>query len=392
MNLRRGAGAVGLITLTALRRLARDRTALLFMAVLPVGIILVIGIAIGGISDRAPVGLARLDRSPLARAVAHELEASRALAVHHFSSEAALRRAVRHGNVIAGMVIPDAFGARAERGGVEIAFVGDPTRPAVLAARAVVTAIVDREAAIALAGRVATGPGTPPAAALARARELARTPTGLGVRTVDAGSARTTVPVGFRWTAPTNLVLFMFISSMASSGRLIQLRNLGIARRMLASPTSATALLVGELLAGYALALGQAVIIVLIGTLVFGVSFGDPAAAAAVILMSALVATSIGTLLGTLLRTEEQAQTFGPPIGIAMGMLGGCMWPLDIVGETMRRAGHLMPQAWAIDAFIRLIGAGGHLGDVVPQLAVLAGFTAVVLPVAAARLRRVVLA
>jgi ABC-2 type transport system permease protein len=102
----------------------------------------------------------------------------------------------------------------------------------------------------------------------------------------------------------------------------------------------------------------------------------------------ALVATGVGMLLGSVLGNAEQATSIGPPVGIALGMLGGCMWPLAIVPEPMRLAGHLFPQAWAMDAFIALIAGNAGLGGIVRELAVLAVFAAVLLTVATWRLRR----
>jgi hypothetical protein len=78
----------------------------------------------------------------------------------------------------------------------------------------------------------------------------------------------------------------------------------------------------------------------------------------------------------------------GPPVGIALGMLGGCMWPLAIVPAPMRTFGHLFPQAWAMDTFIALIARNAGLAGILRQLAVLAAFAAALLALAAWRLRR----
>jgi ABC-2 type transport system permease protein len=69
-------------------------------------------------------------------------------------------------------------------------------------------------------------------------------------------------------------------------------------------------------------------------------------------------------------------------------MLGGCMWPLAIVPAPMRAVGHLFPQAWAMDGFIALIARNAGLAGITRQLAVLAGFAAVLLALATWRLRR----
>ncbi len=58
----------------------------------------------------------------------------------------------------------------------------------------------------------------------------------------------------------------------------------------------------------------------------------------------------------------------------------GCLWPLAIVPASLRVIGHLTPHASAMDGFIEVIGNRGSLGDIVPELVVLLGFAAVLLP------------
>jgi ABC-2 type transport system permease protein len=53
----------------------------------------------------------------------------------------------------------------------------------------------------------------------------------------------------------------------------------------------------------------------------------------------------------------------------------------------MRTIGHLVPQAWAMDAFVALMGKGADLAAIAPQLLVLAAYAAVLLPLATWRLR-----
>ena len=91
---------------------------------------------------------------------------------------------------------------------------------------------------------------------------------------------------------------------------------------------------------------------------------------------------------GTLFHTPEQASAIGPAVGIAFGMLDGCMWPLEIVPAGVRAAGHLTPHAWAVDAWVTLLSRGGGVGDILVELAVLAGFAVLLLGTATLRLRR----
>jgi ABC-2 type transport system permease protein len=69
-------------------------------------------------------------------------------------------------------------------------------------------------------------------------------------------------------------------------------------------------------------------------------------------------------------------------------MLGGCMWPLEIVPPAVRALGHLTPHAWAVDAWVVLLSRGGGLLDILRQLAVLLAFAVGQLVLASMRLRR----
>jgi ABC-2 type transport system permease protein len=74
-----------------------------------------------------------------------------------------------------------------------------------------------------------------------------------------------------------------------------------------------------------------------------------------------------------------------------LGMLAGCMWPLEIVPAPMAVVGHFTPHAWAVDAFVQLMGAGATLPDVLAEVGILLAFAAAILAVAVWRLRRSIL-
>lgn len=228
--------------------------------------------------------------------------------------------------------------------------------------------------------------GAAVATGLARAAGLQATSTvGVGTAVVDSGAS--TLPGGFSYSAPTMLVLFVFLNALAGGSSIIQARQLGIHARAMAAPITARTIVLGETLAALLLALLQSVLIGGIGALAFGVRWGNPLAAAALVLVWALVGTGAGLLSGTVFRTPEQASAIGPAVGIAFGMLGGCMWPLQIVSPAMRVVGHAVPQAWAVDAWTTLLSRGGDLAAIARPLLVLAGVGAGLLALAAVRLR-----
>jgi ABC-2 type transport system permease protein len=374
-----------------LRRTFCDRTAVFFVVVLPIVIIIVIGTAFGADDQGFDVGIVNADEgTALSRSVVSALDRLEALRLRESDSLEALERAVRRNQLAGGVVILRGYDAALRRGDrADVDLVADPTEGATTAVRSAVAGVLNREAAVVAAARFATAEvGGPIEANLEAARRLQGSAATVGVelRTIGTEVERTTSR--FAYTAPSNLVLFVFVNSLAAAAALVETRRLGVSRRMLAMPVSGRTILAGEALGRFALALLQAGLILAVGGLLFDVDWGDPPGAIALTLVFVLLSTGAGMLVGALARTGDQASSIGPPIGIAFGMLGGCMWPLEVVGDTVRTIGHAVPHAWAMDAWNDLIFDGEGLAAIAPELAVLLAWTVVVLMVASWRLSR----
>jgi ABC-2 type transport system permease protein len=372
-----------------LLRLSRDRVALFFTFALPLMIITLLAAAVPG--GEVAVGVVTEDDGPLARELVADLEGADSVELRSFGTVAGLERAVRLEAVQGGVVVPAGYDVALREGRpMAVTLIVDPTSQDAAPIRSTVAAAVANQAAVVQAARFAAGGAGGFDRGLELAGQLAGGAGGLEVRTTTAGKPGIAGMGAADYATVGELVLFIFLIGLTSAGDLVEARRDGTARRMLATPTPAWAVVVGEGLGRYAILLVQATFIVLLGATVFGVSWGSPLGVALVVGAFALVATSISLLVGTLARSNEQATSLGPPVGIALAMLGGAMWPLEIVGPAMRAVGHLTPHAWALDAFIDLMGNGASAAAVLPQLAVLALFTAVLLPLAGFRLRRAI--
>jgi ABC-2 type transport system permease protein len=221
---------------------------------------------------------------------------------------------------------------------------------------------------------------------LERARRLAPTLPRVEVRRSVVGGRQT--EGDFDYGAAQELVLFVFVTSLSASWMLIESRRLGVSRRMLASPTAAGVLLAGETVGRFAIALFQGLLIVVGTTLLFGVDWGDPVAGLGVVVLFSLVGTGAAMLLGSSLRNAEQAGALGVFIGLGFAALGGSMVPIDLFPDVMVRIAHVTPHAWAMDAFDAIMRDGGGIGDVLPELGVLAAYAAGLLIVASVVYRR----
>jgi ABC-2 type transport system permease protein len=373
-----------------LLRLSRDRVALFFTFALPLMIITLLAAAVPG--GEVAVGVVAEDDGPLARELVADLEGADSVELRSFGTVEGLERAVRLEAVQGGVVVPAGYDAALREGRpMAVTLIVDPTAQDAAPLRSTVAAAVANQAAVVQAARFAAGAGAGSFdRGLEAASQLAGTAGGLEVKTTIAGKPGIAGLGAADYATVGELVLFIFLIGLTSAGDLVEARRDGTARRMLATPTPAWAVVVGEGLGRYAILLLQATFIVLLGATVFGVSWGNPLGVALIVAAFALVATSISLLVGTLARSNEQATSLGPPVGIALAMLGGAMWPLEIVGPVMRTVGHLTPHAWALDGFVDLMGNGAPATAILPQLAVLALFTAVLLPLAGFRLRRAI--
>lgn len=368
----------------ALVRLFRDRTNIFFVLLFPLLIVLLVGVQFGG------SGTARLGVVDGVRAdeVVAELAASDVdVEVVELADADDARTAVEDGEVDAALLFPAAPTPTT----TEVAFIANPGGSD-LALRAVV------DAAVAAVDTPLRAAGTLVDLDLAATEEAA-------LALVDAAEveavAVTTTTVGeeglasefaglgqFDLGASTQLLLFVFITATTGSAAVVQARRWGVLDRVLAGPTSPAAVVGGLALGQLAVAGLQAVVIVAATALLFDVDWGDPVATTAVVLLFSLVAAAAGLLLGAVLRNEEQVGGVAIPLSLALAAIGGCMVPLELFPDPLRALANVTPHAWGNLAFAEIVRRDGGIGDVLPNLAVLAGFAIVLGTVAAVALRR----
>jgi linearmycin/streptolysin S transport system permease protein len=379
------------IAATELRRVLRWRASAFFLVLLPFLIILLLGAAFGGTQD-VHVGLLGGGDGQLARALVADLDAQPSTAVRRYGSLGSLERAVARGDVDGGLEIPAGYDRLLAQGKTAtLDWFGRPDSAAQQLRSTLQSVVDDQTRLLAPAGFLARRTGTTEAAALAAARRAAEATPRVEVR-VEKPTGETYSPLAtgrFESAASTQLLLFIFINSISGAVWLIEERRLGIARRLLSTPTSMRTIVAGQLLGRLTVALVQAAIIVFGTLLIFGVDWGNPLGTAAVILSFSLVATGAAVLLGSLFSSEQQAGPVATLLGLGLAALGGSMAPIWIFPHTARMIAHVTPHAWANDAFGKLLEHGSGFGGVVLQVGVLLAYAAALLTVATWRLRRV---
>jgi ABC-2 type transport system permease protein len=369
-------------------RMMRDKTGLFFVFLLPVVIIVVLGLMYGGRS--APrLGITSTGSGALGAEMVQSIRTGEVrLEIKEFPDEAGLRDAVERGTVELGMVVPAGYNEAIRSGAdVTVTVVGQPNGALVI--RQAVTTAVARWSALVEAARLSVEDGATFDGALAKARAAAAQAAGVDVTTSDVGERIFPVSTGmFALGAQSQLILFMFLTSMTAATQLILTRKLGVSRRMYSTPTSAVQIILGEAVGRFAVAMIQGVFIVLLSALVFGVGWGNPLGASAVVISFALVGTAAAMAVGVFANNADQAGTIGVFVGMIMGFLGGAMVPLELFSGPMRTVAYFTPHAWAIDGLRTLVFEGGGPASVAPQVGMLLLFALVPLVLAAWRFRR----
>lgn len=359
-----------------LLRMLRDRTSLFFVFILPLIIVIALGATLGG-SGASRLGVVMTEAGPLGEELVATIEAGEvAVDVRSRTSLAELETGVEDGDLEFGLLIPPGYDAALRAGeDVEVTLVARPDSLFAPLREGIATAVTEQAALIRAARVAAAHSEVELSVALEQARLAQAALVGISVQQVSLGeSTFPSIDNPFALGAQNQTVLFMFLTSMTAAAQLLLTRQLGVSRRMLATPTHVRSILLGELGGRFAVAMMQGLFIVLASTLLFGVYWGGLVGASTVIVAFGLVSTGAAMVVGTFARNADQAGSIGVVLGMVLGALGGAMVPAELFEEPISTISRLTPHYWAIDAFRELVFYDAGVLDIVPQLAVLAVF------------------
>jgi ABC-2 type transport system permease protein len=388
-----------------LKQLFRDRTQLLGMLALPLLLTWVFGAAFGsGSAAKLVVPVADMDQSVYSQAIISAVDEPGGFMVEKVTPAEAYRR-VREGKSAIAVVIPRGFAEDVEHNrGAKVETVRDPGSTEAQAVVELVTGAANRIAADSKAARVtatvlANGNGGVYPSNAPNFRELYAEadslwspdpPVGLVTRTMTASASRasemkatsnTQYSLGFT-------VFFVVMVALSGAGGIMEERELGTLRRLLATPASRGQIIGGKVLGVASIAAFEATVLVGFGALVFGVPWGS-SPAALILTLGALVlaATGLGVMMSAVVRTRDQLSALVPVVSTAMAMIGGCYWPVEITPPFMQTIAKLTPTGWAMIALKDTVSRGMGVEAVLVPVAVLLTMAAVFFAVGLTRLK-----
>lgn len=373
----------------AVRRLLRDRSNIFFVFIFPMVLIIVLGASFGG-GFTPRLGVVQESDGPFSAALIEQVAASNDINVDTARSRQVLQGEVERGRYESGLVVPADYDETLAAGlAAAVEFVGSNEIVSQQLRTMVEAAVAEQNVGWVSVQALEAATGDERSAILAAAREVRPFAGDVIVVTTATGEAVFPETLGqFDLGASQQLLLFIFLTSLAGSVTLIQSRQWGVIRRMVASPTSATTIVTGEGLGRFGIAMVQGTFIMIGTLLLFGVNWGNPLGAVAVLVLFSAVGAGAGMLVGSTFSNDQQAGSFGIFAALGLAALGGCMIPLEFFPETMQNVAHLTPHAWGLDAFAELVRRDGTIVDIATELAVLALFAVVLISIASWQLGR----
>jgi ABC-2 type transport system permease protein len=197
----------------------------------------------------------------------------------------------------------------------------------------------------------------------------------------------------FSLFVPGFVVMFAFFIVGAMSAELLQERQQGSLRRLMAAPIPPWTIIIAKMLAYIGLVLVQVLIIFGVASLIFQMPLGESLPALLLVSLAlGLASTSMGVMLASLARTDKQADSIGMLLGFVLAALGGCMVigspvPLYNQGGAVQIISRLTPHAHALMAYGKLLNEGAGVVQILPQVGILLAFSAAFFVIAVWRFR-----
>jgi len=362
-----------------LKIILRDRNALLMMFLVPMLIISVSGLALGGDYEqnmRISVLVVDLDNDEVSRGLVEFLEDIDILDVDMESNEFAARERVKNQEYGRLIIIPLGFTESVMTGqDTELLIIENPTEES---QNTVLEKIVEG-----YASRISTnvivvktvGAYGIPVYTEEQIMEIVDTaeqfvqPPPVEV-TIESTASSLAEFSAFTQYVPGFAVMFLlFTTVQIGSVSLIKEQEAGTLRRLVTAPISRVEIIGGKIASTFIRGFVQLTVLMYFGNVVFGLNLGSDTLALLILIAAiTLASTGLGLLVAVLVKTADQADSVSLLLVLIMSAVGGSWWPLFIEPQFMQDMAHFTITAWAMEGFYDLIyfdlGLAGILEEV----------------------------
>ena len=339
------------LTVANTKSFVRDRAALFWTVAFPLIFVVIFGLIFTGSPTPTSYGFADLDGSEASAGVKAAFDAVEGVSLVEGTEEALLAQ-MRQGEVDAVIVIPAGYGESVAAGGAPatLTVYTDPSQSQADGRTRQLVGFV-----VGAVNQAASG--EPPAVV----------PSFETIQTNDFNY--------LSYLIPSILAMSLMQGGVFAAIPLVADREKLILKRLGATPLRRWQLVGSNILVRLLVALIQTVIIVGVGTLLFGLeTTGRWLAVGFFIVLGSLTFIALGYVIASFTKTEEAANGVTQVVQLPMLFLSGIFFPIATMGEFLQTIARLMPLTYLADALRQVMVDGIPFATLGVCVAVLLGW------------------
>ncbi|GEM_PF-1518012 len=187
------------------------------------------------------------------------------------------------------------------------------------------------------------------------------------------------------------VIIFLMTSLTFVVSDIFELKQNRTLRRSLSTPNKNTRIVGGILIAMFVLFILQAFLLISSTMLIFKVYWGKSLLALSIIcILLILVAISLGILLSRWVKNTAQLPLISNLIVVPASLISGCMIPKEYLPDIFDKIAYFIPQKWALDALTNIALKDCGVIDILPQAGILLLFAIAFFTAGARSLREIV--
>lgn len=369
----------------------RDRPALGILLAMPMVLILILGMALGGGSpeiEQIDVAIVNQDKGDIGKEVADGFvesdELKKLFETHLWQDSSKARSEVEKGELAGVLVIPEDFSEKVEAAkAVQLQIFTDPGQdiPAGIF-RSVVNSIATRISAASIAAQT-TAEVLAESKMVTNKQEVSRyvneaveeaskeeALTSIGTKEAESETKRTMTSIDYYSAGMT--VMFLLFGAMFGAFSFIEERTEWTLPRLLTTPARKTSIVGGKMLGIFAIGIVQFIILYTF-TRLLGAYWGPSLVGVMLLAVGTVISTTgLSILFSAIAKTRRALGAIAPLVIIIMAITGGSMLPVEIFPEWLKTIHYFTVNGWAIDGFLGLM-EGASAAAVLPNTAVLLG-------------------
>lgn len=327
------------LTRANVRSFLRDRDGLFWTIAFPVVFMLLFGAIFSGGPTKFAVAWVDLDGSSASRALAADPGIEAVFDLATFATEDEAVSVMRAGDVRAVIVVPAGFGAAVQR----------PNGVASPLAVALYTDPAQQQVSATITGIVSNLVGALNLAASGQAPVLALEPRSLHGESISVIS----------FFVPSVLAMALMQLGLFSAIPVVEQRQNLILKRISATPIRRRTFIASNVVTRLLIGLLQAVIILGLGQVVFGVTMlGNPLLFAGIVVLGAVTFVALGYVIASFAPTQDSAGSLVSILQFPLMFLSGIFFPIEAMPEFLQGVAALLPLTYLGDA-LRQVAVGG---------------------------------